>query len=57
MAVHYSILMEICNWIANRFFDTQITGFASLACFVIIMVIQYPITEFINKRMKFLIGK
>ena len=57
MAVHYSILMEICNWIANRFFETQITGFASLACFVIIMVIQYPITEFINKRMKFLIGK
>ena len=57
MAVHYSILMEICNWITNHFFETKITGFASLACFVIIMLIQYPIAELINKKMKFLLGK
>lgn len=57
MAVHYSILMEICNWIANRFFATQITGFSSLACFALIMLVQYPVAELINKKMKFLIGK
>lgn len=57
MAVHYSILMELSIWIVNIIWGVPIQGWNSLICFFLIMVLQYPIAEYINCKLKFLIGK
>lgn len=57
MAVHYSILMEFIIWIYTLLFETPPYGWSTLVCFALIMLIQYPIAEFINKRCKYIIGQ
>lgn len=57
MAIHYSILMELCIFVCNKFLDLPIYGTTSLVCFVLIMALQYPLAEVINGRFKFLIGR
>ena len=57
MAVHYSILMELFIWIVNIIWGVPLQGWNSLICFFIIMALQYPIAEYINCKLEFLIGK
>ena len=57
MAIHYSILMELCMFVCNKFFKMPMHGITSLICFVLIMALQYPLAEVINRKFKFLIGR
>lgn len=57
MTIHYSILMELCIFVCNKALGLPMYGITSWVCFMLIMALQYPLTELINKKCKFLIGR
>ena len=57
MVIHYSILLELCMFGCNKFLDIPMSGITSFICFVLIMALQYPLAEVINRKFKFLIGR
>lgn len=58
MVTHYSFLMVLCD-IFNRmaFNQSKIVGYPAFVYFVVIMILEYYITEFISKKYPFLLGK
>lgn len=58
MATHYSFLLTICT-LFNKYCGTggDLTGKVSLIYFVIAVIVEVPIIYFVNKYLKFLIGK
>ena len=57
MTVHYSILMELIIWLYTSAMGYPPYGWITLVCFVAIMLLQYPIAEFINRKCKYIIGR
>lgn len=57
MVIHYSILLELCMFVCNKFLNVPMYGITSLICFVLIMALQYPLAEVVNRKFKFLIGR
>ena len=57
MTIHYSILMELCIFVCNKALGLPMYGITSWVYFMLIMALQYPLTELINKKCKFLIGR
>lgn len=58
MALHYSILLEICI-ILNKYWlkQTEFSGVNTIYFFAATMIIMYPLTFFVNNKARFIIGK
>lgn len=58
MATHYSISMEICIYLNKTFFhESVLYGWAAIIAFICTMIVEYPLSVFINRKCKFLLGK
>ncbi len=58
MATHYSIFMEICIFINKELFREPILcGWTAIVAFVCTMIIEYPLSVWINRKGRFLLGR
>ena len=58
MLTHYSIIMEFCIYInCHVLGNSSFSNWNSIFFFIITMIFEYPLTLFINKRLRFLLGK
>ena len=57
MVTHYSIIMVLFIIIIENFFHCNYSGIITLLCFIFSMPIQYYLSLFINKYIKFTLGK
>ncbi len=58
MAIHYTILQEVAMIINEKITGSpQFTGINTIYFFIASLLLLYPITYFINKKARFLLGK
>ena len=58
MATHYSIYQVMCEAFCSRYLGIPaFTGWVTIACFVVTMLVEYPTVYLINHYFPFLTGK
>ena len=57
MVTHYSIVLVLFQIIVGKYLELSFTGWITIICFLISMVIQWAIVIGINKYARFTLGK